>query len=382
MGPLTGLKVVEIGAQGPGPFCATVLADLGAEVVRVDRPAEVGVPFDDHLLRRSRTSVAVDLKDPQGADVVLRLVEDADVLIEGFRPGVMERLGLGPEVCQERNPGLVYGRMTGWGQDGPLAQVAGHDINYTAITGALAAIGRPGAGPAIPLNLISDFGGGGMLLAVGILAALHARGTTGLGQVVDAAMVDGAATLTGIFYGLREKGLWTDVPGTNWLDGGTHFYDTYETADGRHVSFGAVEPQFQQALYETLGLDPADFADPGDRTLWPQRKKRIAEVVRTRTRQEWVEAFEGVDACFAPVLTLEEAPRHPHYVARGSFVELDGVTQPAPSPRFDRTPCPAPTRAARPGEHTRQILAGAGFPAGRIEQLLDAGVVAAATEGA
>ncbi|MFD7408640.1 CaiB/BaiF CoA transferase family protein [Streptomyces sp. NPDC059866] len=378
MGPLSGLKVVEIGAQGPGPFCATVLADLGARVVRVDRPSDVGQPFHDVALRRSRRSVAVDLKSPEGASVVLRLVEDADVLIEGFRPGVMERLGLGPEECHARNPRLVYGRMTGWGQDGPWAQVAGHDINYTALSGALAAIGRPGGGPVVPLNLVADFGGGGMLLAVGVLAALLARGTTGRGQVVDAAMIDGAAQLMGIFYGMRQQGLWSVGPGTNWLDGGADFYDTYETADGRYIALGAIEHPFRHALYATLGLDADALMQDVRVDTWPERKKLVADAVRRRTRDEWCELFEGVDACFAPVLTVDEAPHHPQYAQRGSFVESDGVLQPAPAPRFQDTPCAPPTRAARPGEDSQAVLTEAGYSADDVEALLTAGVVATA----
>ncbi|MFG2496296.1 CaiB/BaiF CoA transferase family protein [Streptomyces caniferus] len=381
MGPLTGLQVVEIGAQGPGPFCATVLADLGARVVRVDRPAEVDRPFNDAVLGRSRRSVAIDLKSPQGSAVARRLADRADVLIEGFRPGVMERLGLGPERCLDSNPRLVYGRMTGWGQTGPLARTAGHDINYTALSGALSAIGRPGSGPVVPLNLLADFGGGGMLLAVGILAALQARTTTGRGQVVDAAMADGVAQLMGIFYGLSQQGSWRPGAGTNWLDGGAHFYDTYETADGRHVSFGAVEPQFQQAMYQGLGLDPADFAEAWDRNRWPEYKKRIAEVIRQRTRDEWCAVFEDVDACFAPVLSLEEAPHHPHYAARETFVNCEGLVQHAPAPRFGDTPCAPPSRAARPGDATAAVLAETGYSAAEVEELLAAGVVAAASSG-
>ncbi|MEU8828494.1 CaiB/BaiF CoA-transferase family protein [Streptomyces sp. NPDC048636] len=377
MGPLTGLKVVEIGAQGPGPFCATVLADLGADVVRIDRPALVGKAFNDVILGRSRRSVAVDLKDPRGAAVAMRLIGHADVLIEGFRPGVMERLGLGPDACLEHNPRLVYGRMTGWGQDGPLAHTAGHDINYIALSGALAAIGRPGSGPVIPLNLLADFGGGGMLLAVGVLAALQSRATTGRGQVVDAAMADGVAQLMGIFYALAQQGGWSPRPGTNWLDGGAHFYDTYETADGRHVSFGAVEPQFQQALLETLGFDPADFPEPYDATRWPEYKKRIAEVIRQRTREEWCRVFDGVEACFAPVLTLDEVPYHPHHMARGSFVTHEGLLQHAPAPRFGDTPCAPPTRAARPGEATEAVLTAYGYAPEEIADLLATGAVAA-----
>ncbi|MGW9177159.1 CaiB/BaiF CoA transferase family protein [Streptomyces decoyicus] len=376
MGPLTGLQVVEIGAQGPGPFCATVLADLGARVVRIDRPAEVDRPFNDVILGRSRRSVAIDLKNPQGQSVAQRLTDRADVLIEGFRPGVMERLGLGPERCLGSNPRLVYGRMTGWGQSGPLARSAGHDINYTALSGALSAIGRPGGGPVIPLNLLADFGGGGMLLAVGILAALQARTATGRGQVVDAAMADGVAQLMGIFYGLSQQGSWLPGAGTNWLDGGAHFYDTYETADGRHVSFGAVEPQFQRAMYQALGLDPAEFADAWDRSRWPGYKKRIAEVIRQRTRDEWCAVFEGVDACFAPVLSLEEAPHHPHYAARESFVTSDGLVQHAPAPRFSDTPCAPPSRAARPGDATAAVLAETGYSAAEVQEFLAAGVVA------
>ncbi|MEV4411433.1 CaiB/BaiF CoA-transferase family protein [Catellatospora sp. NPDC049609] len=376
MGPLHGLKVIELGGQGPGPFGAMFLADLGAEVIRIDRPAEVGKAAGDPVLRRGRRSVAVDLKHPRGVAVAKALIDRTDVLIEGYRPGVTERLGLGPDVFTTSNPRLVYARMTGWGQDGPLARVAGHDVNYSALAGVIGAIGRPGTGPVIPINLIADFGGGGMLLAVGVLAALHSRAHTGKGQVVDVAMVDGAAALLGSFYAAAAMGLWTE-PGTNPLDGGAYFYDTYETADGGHVAFGAIEPQFHRAMLETLGLDPADFAGQEDRTRWPARKKQIADVVRRRTRDEWVARFDGVDACFSPVLTLAEVPRHPHHVARGGFVEIDGLVQPAPAPRFGGTPAARPAGVAPTGGATRQVLAEHGFADADIEQLLASGAIGA-----
>ena len=338
-GPLTGMKVIEMAGIGPGPFCAMVLADLGADVVRVARPDATLDPCD--VLSRSRTVLNLDLRDPQAVQEVLALVAQADVLIEGFRPGVMERLGLGPDVCLARQPPLVYGRMTGWGQHGPLSHAAGHDINYIAISGALHAIGRNGEAPVPPLNYVGDFGGGAMLLAVGILAALHETRRSGRGQVVDAAMTDGAALLSSMMYGFKAAGQWSKHRGDNMLDGGAFFYDT--CADGRHVAVGAIEPQFYALLREKCGIanDPV-FDAQMDRQAWPVLKLRLAEVIRTRTRDEWCALLEGTDACFAPVLDWDEAPEHPHNQARKTFTSLQGVLQPAPAPRFDRTPADAP----------------------------------------
>ncbi|GMU79999.1 MAG: CoA transferase [Acidimicrobiia bacterium] len=377
-GPLDGVRVVEIVGLGPGPFCAMLLADLGAEVVRIDRPAAVRpdlavMPATD-VLARGRRSVAVDLKRPEGAELLLHLLEQADVLVEGFRPGVMERLGLGPDICLARNPRLVYGRMTGFGQDGPLAQAAGHDINYIALAGVLAHIGRAGEKPVPPLNLVGDFGGGGMLLAFGVCAALVERGRSGRGQVVDAAMVDGAATLMAVFHGMRADGSWGER-GTNWIDTGAHFYDTYETSDGRYVAIGAVEPQFYAELLRRIGLDGEDLPRQLDPAGWPEMKRRLTEVFAGRTLDEWCALLEGTDVCFAPVLAMDEAYRHPHNVARRTFVEVDGVLQPAPSPRFARTPGAIQGPPARPGQHTQVVLADWGVTVDEIERLRAQGVV-------
>lgn len=356
-GPLSGLRVIELAGIGPGPFCCMMLADLGAEVLRVDRPE--GPPEGDpnDVLGRGRRSVALDLKSPAGIAAVLKLVEGADVLVEGFRPGVTERLGLGPEACHARNPRLVYGRMTGWGQDGPLAKAAGHDITYIALTGALWSIGRAGERPVPPINLVGDFGGGGMLLAYGIMAALFEAGRSGRGQIVDAAMTDGSATLMGAFFGRYAAGAWRNVRGTNRLDGGCPFYDTYECADGKYVAVGALEPQFFALLLKGLELETAEFADRNDPACWPAMRRTFAAIFRGRTRDEWAAVFEGGDACVAPVLDLEEAPRHPHNVARGTFFERADGFQPAPSPRFSRTPPAEPTPAPRRGADGAAALA-------------------------
>jgi len=348
-GPLAGLRVIEIAGIGPGPFCCMMLADLGAEVLRIDRPAGPpgGHPAD--VLGRGRRSVALDLKRPQAVAAVLSLVERAEVLVEGFRPGVMERLGLGPAACHARNPRLVYGRMTGWGQEGPLAPVAGHDITYIALSGALWAIGRAKERPVPPLNLVGDFGGGGMLLAFGIMAALFEAARSGRGQVVDAAMTEGSATLMGAFYGQLAQGRWRNAREANLLDGACPYYDTYECADGRFVAVGALEPQFFAQLLEGLGLDPARFADRTDPARWPAIRAEFEAIFRSRPRDHWAEVFAGSDACVAPVLDLEEAPRHPHNVARGTFFFRGGGFQPAPSPRFSRTPAGEPAPAPRRG---------------------------------
>lgn len=368
MGPLEGFKIVEIAGIGPGPFCAMVLSDLGAEVIRVDRKSAVGGGRPNDVLNRGRRSIAVDLKSPAGIELVLALIDKADALIEGFRPGVMERLGLGPDVCLERNPRLVYGRMTGWGQEGPLANAAGHDLNYIALTGVLHAIGRPGQTPVPPLNLVGDFGGGGMLLALGIVAALLETQRSGKGQVVDAAMTDGSALLMALMYGLKSTGLWTNEKGTNLLDGGAHFYDTYECADGKYVAIGSIEPQFYALLLEQAGITDAAFQNQMDRDQWPALKAKLAEVIRQKTRDEWCAIMEGTDVCFAPVLDFDEAPQHPHNRARNTFIEVEGVTQPAPAPRFSRTATGRPTPPPVAGEHTDAILKGWGIDAALAER--------------
>ena len=372
-GPLHGIKVVELAGLGPAPHACMVLADLGADVLRVDRPGGgFGVTSYD-VLTRSRRSVAVDLKSPGGAETVLRLADRADVLVEGLRPGVAERLGVGPEACAARNPGLVYARMTGWGQTGPLAPRVGHDLNYLAISGALSAIGEPGRKPVPPLNLVADFGGGSMLLVSGVLAALVERATSGLGQVVDAAMVDGVSTLLAMTWSFRASGGWQDERGTNMLDGGAPFYDTYECADGRWLAIGAIEPQFWAVVVEQLGLQDA----PGqlDVAQWPELRRRVEQAVATRTRDEWAELFTPLDACVSPVLTLGEASQHPHMVERAALVELDGVLQPAPSPRFSRTPAQISASPAAPGAHTREALGDWGFGDDELAALEADGVV-------
>ncbi len=376
MGPLQGIRVVEVAGIGPGPFCAMLLSDLGADVLRVDRPGGHGVAAspEHDLLNRGRRSATVDLKHADGPGVVLRLAERADVLIEGFRPGVAERLGIGPEACLARNPRLVYGRMTGWGQDGPLAHSAGHDIDYIAVAGALHPVGEPGAPPPPPLNLVGDFGGGAMLLAVGVLAALVERQSSGAGQVVDAAMVDGAALLTTMFHGMRSVGAWTDDRGRNLLDGGAPFYASYETSDGGYVAVGALEPQFFAELVARTGIDfPPDAQY--DRSRWPELRRRLASAFAAESREHWADRLEGTDACAAGVLSLSEAPRHPHLAARATFVDVAGVTQPAPAPRFSRTPGQIQGPPARPGEHTDGALADWGFPPAEIASLRQAGVL-------
>ncbi|GAB2855990.1 CaiB/BaiF CoA-transferase family protein [Actinoallomurus bryophytorum] len=376
MGPLHGVRVVEIASLAPAPFACMVLSDLGADVLRVDRPTSVGREAAIDPLGRGRRSIGLNLKDPAGVEVLLRLLDTADVLIEGFRPGVTERLGFGPDICLERNRGLVYGRMTGWGQEGPMAQMAGHDINYIAIAGALDPIGRAGERPLPPLNLVGDFGGGGMLLAVGVLAALFERSRSGRGQVVDAAMVDGAALLTSFIHGMRGQGLWQDARGTNLLDGGAPFYDTYETADGLHMSVGALEPQFYAALLRGLGLEGEDLPAQNDQARWPEMRARFTEVFKAKTRDEWTRIFDGTDACVAPVLGLGEAPAHPHATARTGFVDVGGLTQPAPAPRFSRTAAETPAPPVRPGEHTEAALAEIGLSAAEIADLRERGAVA------
>jgi alpha-methylacyl-CoA racemase len=377
MGPLNGLRIIELASIGPGPMCAMLLADQGADVVRVDRlePSGLGVPVDKRfeVTGRNRRSVALDLKSPGGRDAVLRLVDGADVLIEGFRPGVAERLGLGPADCQARNPRLVYGRMTGFGQSGPLAQAAGHDLNYIALTGALHAIGPAGGKPIPPLNLVGDYGGGALYLAFGLMAALFERQASGLGQVVDAAMVDGAGSLMSVFYGMTASGAWQAQRAGNLLDGGAPFYDTYETADGRYVSIGALEPKFFAEMAQRIGLDPHFVETQYDRKTWPQMRQAMSALLRGKTRDEWCALLEGSDACFAPVLSIEEAPAHAHARSRGGFVDVAGVLQPAPAPRFERSTTDAPRPAVAAGAHTDAVLAEAGFSAGDLAALHAAG---------
>lgn len=359
-GPLTGVKVVEFAGIGPGPFCCMLLSDMGADVVRIDRKG--GRTMRNDVTARGRRSVALDMKEPKDIEVALALIEKADVLVEGFRPGVMERLGVGPDEALKRNPRLVYGRMTGWGQSGPLAHAAGHDLNYIALTGALHAMGRAGAPPPPPLNLVGDYGGGALYLALGICAALLEAQRSGQGQVIDAAITDGTASLMAVMFGLRASGIWTDDRDANLLDGGAHFYDVYETSDGKYVSIGSIEPQFYALLLEKLGVkDDAAFGAHMIKPEWPALSEKVAAIIKTKTRDEWTALMEGTDVCFAPVLTMGEAPSHPHNVARGTFTTIDNVVQPAPAPRFSRTPSAIQGPAAAPGAHTEEVLSGWGI---------------------
>ncbi|MBY8856905.1 CoA transferase [Nocardia sp. CA2R105] len=379
-GPLSGIKVVELGGVGPTPFCCQLLSDLGADIIRIDRPAgyDGGAPVEPRfdLLNRGRRSAAIDLKKPEAVAAVLDLVRRADVLIEGFRPGVAEKLGLGPDECTAVNPGLVYGRMTGWGQHGPLAQAPGHDINYIALTGVLHSIGSAGGPPVIPLNLAGDFGGGSLYLAFGIVAALLERHRSGRGQVIDAAMVDGSASLMTLFYGLHAAGYWRDERGVNRLDSGAPWYNTYRTSDGQWLAIGSNEARFWRNTLRILELDEAEMPDQHDRSRWPEMHDRLAEVIATRTRDEWCALAEGRDVCFAPVLSLGEAPQHPHLRARETFIEVEGVVQPAPAPRFSRTPGAVQRPPARPGEHTDEVLGDWGFSPERLSALRVAGAIA------
>jgi alpha-methylacyl-CoA racemase len=387
VGPLQGIRIIEVAGIGPGPFAAMMLSDMGADVIRVDRSAHVSggdpeTPPAD-IFNRGRRSIALDLKSPAGVATLLELVEHADALIEGFRPGVAERLGFGPDVCAERNSKLVFGRMTGWGQDGPYAPTAGHDINYIALAGVLAHLGREGEKPTPPINLVGDFGGGGMLLAFGVVCALLEARTSGAGQVVDAAMVDGSAALMSMIWGFKAMGIWNDERGTNLLDTAAHFYDTYECADGQFVSIGAIEPQFYAELLTHTGLAEL-YAAKGeelphqmDRARWPELKDRLTEIFLTKTRDEWSSIMEGTDICFAPVLTMDEAAQHPHNVERQTFIEVAGITQPAPAPRFDRTPPAVQRPPAHTGQHTDEILADwLGADAERIAAMRVEGTVA------
>jgi alpha-methylacyl-CoA racemase len=381
-GPLTGIKVIEMVGLGPCPFAAMMLADMGAEVIRIDRKTRpgtdnpfpmLGTKFD--VMARGRRSLALDLKKPEARDLVLTLTEQADILIEGFRPGVMERLGLGPDACLARNPKLVFGRITGWGQSGPLSQAAGHDLNYIALSGMLHAMGRADAPPSPPLNLVGDFGGGAMMLAFGVVCAALEAKTSGKGQVVDAAMTDGSSLLGAMIYGLRAFGSWSDQREANMLDGGAPFYDTYACLDGKFLSVGAIEPQFYAQMLAITGASDPDFAKQWSQKRWPELKMKFAALFATRTRDDWCALLEGTDACVAPVLDMAEAPAHPHNAARGTFIEIDGVTQPAPAPRFSRTQPTAGQAAAAPGQHSAAVLADWGWNSESIETLKNAGVI-------
>jgi alpha-methylacyl-CoA racemase len=378
-GPLNGVRVIELTAIGPVPFAGALLADLGADVVRIDRKPGSGLASDKpaqlDFYNRNKRSLALDLKQPSAVQAVLKMLGQAEVLLEGYRPGVAERLGLGPAACHAANPRLVYGRMTGWGQDGPLAQEAGHDINYLALTGALHAIGGPGRPPAPPLNLVADLGGGAMYLAVGVLSAVLEARRSGMGQVVDAAMVDGVANLMSAFQAYRQQGEWTGRRGENIVDGGAPYFGTYQTLDGEYVAVGAMEPQFYANLLAVLGLDAASLPAQNDRAAWPALRDRFGEVFRTRTRAQWELAFAGREACFAPVLSIDEAWAHPHMRARGTFSAFDGVTHPTPAPRFSRTPGELRRRAPEPGQHSLEVLAEWGFSPDEMARLHDSGAV-------
>lgn len=373
-GTLEGLKVVEMAAIGPVPLVGMIMADMGARMIRVDRIPKDGAAEALGFDHRGRESIAVDLKRAAGVDVVLRLIEDADVLLEGFRPGVMEKLGLGPSVCLNRNDRLVYGRITGWGQTGPLANVAGHDLNYISLSGALHAIG-PAGKPAVPLNLVGDYGGGAMLLLSGVLAAILERVRSGKGQVIDAAMTEGAATLMTPIYSMMANDGWSDAREQNLLDGGAHFYGVYECADGEFVSIGSIEPQFYALLIKYLGLNESEFRDQMDKAAWPKLRNRLAEVIRSRTRAEWTDLLEGTELCFAPVLSMAEAPFHAQNQARGSFVRFEGHMVPAPAPRFSRTPSALASPVVQVGANSIDVLRNARFSEMDIERMLEEGVV-------
>jgi alpha-methylacyl-CoA racemase len=382
-GPLAGYKIIEIAGIGPGPFAAMMLSDMGAEVVRVERVQAVRDSASSNwdVMQRGRKNVAIDLKHADGVEALLQLVDRADALIEGFRPGVMERLGVGPDVCLARNKKLVFGRMTGWGQDGPYANSAGHDINYIALAGALAHFGRAGEAPVPPLNMVGDFGGGGMLLAYGVVCALLEAQRSGAGQVVDASMVDGSAILMSMFWGFKNIGLHNEnARGTNMLDTGAHFYDVYKCSDGKFVSIGSIEPQFYAQLLQLTGLaSDAEFANQQDRTIWPKLKQRLTDVFATKSQAQWCQIMEGTDVCFAPVLTMSEAAKHPHNVARQTFIEVNGVAQPAPAPRFSRTNATVSHGPVAAGENTREVLQSWGVE--NVDNLIMRGVVKQSTGG-
>jgi alpha-methylacyl-CoA racemase len=380
-GPLKGYRILEIAGIGPGPFAAMMLADQGAEVIRIDRAhgSQGGIKGDPakDVLNRSRRSIAIDLKKPEGVALVLEMARGADGLIEGFRPGVMERLGLGPEHALAANPKLVYGRMTGWGQDGPMAKAAGHDINYIALAGVLHAIGRAGEKPTPPINLVGDFGGGGMLMAFGMVCALLEAQKSGQGQVIDAAMVDGAATLMTMMWGFRAMGIWEDMRGVNLIDSGAFFYDSYETSDGKYFALGAIEPQFYAEFLQRAGLaDDVDFKNQMVQADWPNLKVKIAAHFKTKTRDQWSALLEGTDSCAVPILSMSEAPQHPHLKARNTFIEIAGVTQPAPAPRYSRTTNDTPRAPAEPGADSITVLRDMGISVDRIDALQAAGVIA------
>ncbi|MGD9802198.1 MAG: CaiB/BaiF CoA transferase family protein [Hyphomicrobiaceae bacterium] len=377
MGALTGVKIVEFAGIGPGPFCCMLLADMGADVIRIDRADQVGRDLREprtNTSLRGRRNLALDLKKPDGVAVALELCAKADILIEGFRPGVMERLGLGPDVVQKRNPKLIYGRMTGWGQDGPIAHTAGHDINYIALTGALYAIGTKST-PVPPLNLVGDYGGGALYMAVGVLAAYIEAQRSGKGQVVDTSMVEGAASLMIPTYGAQAAGQWSDERESNRLDGGSHHYGVYETKDGQHVAIGPNEPQFYALMLKELGLQGQALPGQTDRNHWPEMRQRFAKIFKTKTREEWTAQLEQKDVCFAPVLSMREAPNHPQNRARGSFIEVDGVVQPGPAPRFSRTPSDVTSGPAFAGQHSKEVLTDWGVDKERVAALLETGAV-------
>lgn len=378
MGPLSGKRVIEIAGIGPGPFCAMLLADLGAEVVRVDRASAVPDAMPDSpnldLLNRGRRSVGVNLKTPEGIETVLKLVQNSDALIEGFRPGVAERLGIGPKECLARNPKLIYGRMTGWGQEGTYSSMAGHDINYIALSGVLGMIGREGEKPVPPVNLVGDFGGGGMLLALGICAALVEVAISGEGQVIDAAMTDGSALLSTMMHSFKAMGIWGDR-GTNLLDTGAPFYDVFECADGEYISIGSIEPQFYSELLRITGIDQSENPKQMDRTKWAEMNLKISDVIKEKTRLEWEELMEGTDVCFAPVLSMDEAYEHPHNKERNTFIEVAGVMQPAPAPRFSRTPGAVSSPPPHPGQHTEEVLASLGLTTDEISLLREQKII-------
>jgi len=375
MGPLAGIKIVEMAAIGPVPFCAMMLSDMGAEVIRIDRLNQKGTGHHANVLFRGRKSIAIDLKNPMGVETALTLIDEADVVIEGFRPGVMERLGLGPDVCMNRNQKIIYGRMTGWGQEGPLSQAAGHDINYISIAGALGSMGYPDRPPTPPLNLIGDFGGGAMYLLSGVLAALVERNTSGIGQIIDAAMTDGTASLLSGFFGMMEMDMWTTNRYKNRLDGGAFYYGSYECKDGKHISIGSLEPQFYSLLLEKCEITDPSFDEQLDQQSWPEKREKMEAVFKTKTRDEWSEIMEGTDVCFAPILNLEEAPDHPHNKTRKTYVDFEGVTQPAPAPRFSRTQGTIQSSAALIGENTNEILNSWGFSDDKVDNLKKEGVI-------
>ena len=373
MGPLQGFRIVEIAGIGPGQFCGMLLADMGAKLIRIDRTADadlgIGLPAKFNLMNRSRPAIGVDLKSPMGVDLVLKLCESADALFEGFRPGVTERLGIGPEACMARNKRLVYGRMTGWGQDGPLADAVGHDGNYASLAGVIGAIGDKDGPPSVPLNLAADFGGGGAYLAMGILAALLEAGRSGKGQIVDAAMVDGAASLMTMFYGMHAGGFWQDKRGSNILDGAAPYYRAYRTSNNEYIIVCAIERRFFKALIESLDIEGIDVAEQHDQNKWPVQIEQFESIFASKTRDEWCELLEGTDACFAPVLSLTEAPLHPHNKVRNTFVDVDGITQPAPAPRFSRTASAISQAPAAPGAGIRSVLKDWGLSDSEIDSV-------------